>query len=417
MSRVRRSLVAAAATSLVVITSVAGLPRAEGDASPTSGPTAADGTGPTVHSSDGLAGPLLTSTSRHGRVTAARLDEVSWQVAPGLEYSQWTETAPQGPTRIFLLTAHLDEPGLVLDQVSGPTVSARGPLSGWLASDGAVAGVNADFFDIGDTGAPLGVGADRERHVLHAPASGWNTTFVLGRGYVPDVVQDRLVAQVTPDGGTPLAVSRFNSPTVPKGGIGVYTPSWGGAPGRHVLDGATSVRQVVIRDGVVRYNGSRLSDGRRFRGSVLLGSDAGARTLHTAFKVGQRATIRKTLSTPAHVAVSGSTRLLHDGQTTTTDNRELHPRTGLGLDRDQHVLHLVVVDGRSENSGGHTLLQLAQLLQSLGDDEGLNLDGGGSSTMVAQDPEGALAVRNQPSDGHERDVPNGLGFRYTPPAG
>ena len=101
----------------------------------------------------------------------------------------------------------------------------------------------------------------------------------------------------------------------------------------------------------------------------------------------------------------------------TKDNGELHPRTAIGIDRDQRLLHLVVVDGRSESSSGQTLLQLANLLRSLGDDAAINLDGGGSSTMVAKDPVGVLGVRNSPSDGSPREVPNGLGFRYTPPPG
>ena len=203
---------------------------------------------------------------------------------------------------------------------------------------------------------------------------------------------------------------------MPKGGIGLYSSGWGRAPGMHALDGATEVRQVVIRDGVVRYNSSRLSDGTKFVGSlVLLGSDHGATLLRTRLKVGQRVSVKRSLSVPAHVAVSGSVQLLRGGEITTTDNRELHPRTAVGIDRDLHLIHLVVVDGRSENSGGHTLVQLAELLRSLGDEDGLNLDGGGSSTMVAADPAGVVAVRNTPSDGHERAVPNGLAFRYVPP--
>jgi peptidoglycan hydrolase-like protein with peptidoglycan-binding domain len=54
---------------------------------------------------------------------------------------------------------------------------------------------------------------------------------------------------------------------------------------------------------------------------------------------------------------------------------------------------------------------LANLMKSLGADDALNLDGGGSTTMVAQMPgDDAPSVRNAPSDGVQRPVPNGLGF-------
>jgi hypothetical protein len=339
-----------------------------------------------------------------------------WQIAPGLTYTQWTETAPQGLTKVYVLTARLDQPGLVLDQVSGPTVSARAPLSRWLAADGAIAGVNADFFDIDDTGAPLGVGVDRQHSLLHAPRVGWNTTFLIDRKGNPYVLPDRLVAKVVRRGEPAIPLTNLNSPTVTRGGIGLYTPSWGNAPGRRVANRATVVRQVVVRGGIVRSNRPTLSSGTPIYGDLLIGRDHGAVALQE-LRVGERVNVQRSLTIPARVAVSGSVQLLHSGRVTTKDNKELHPRTAIGIDRDRRLLHLVVVDGRAESSGGKTLLQLAQLLRSLGDEEGLNLDGGGSSTMVARNPAGRVLLRNHPSDGHERPVPNGLGFRYTPPAG
>src|SRR3978361_2308763 len=106
---------------------------------------------PTIHSSDGVRGPSLTSSRMRSRLAALRTDEVGWQGAPRATYSQWTQVEQQGPVEIYVLTARLDQPGLVLDQVSGPTVSSRAPFSQLVKDDGAVAGGNGDFFDIGDT--------------------------------------------------------------------------------------------------------------------------------------------------------------------------------------------------------------------------------------------------------------------------
>lgn len=81
-----------------------------------------------------------------------------------------------------------------------------------------------------------------------------------------------------------------------------------------------------------------------------------------------------------------------------------HPRTAVGYD-DDGLLWLVVVDGRqAPHSAGMTLPELATLLQALGADEALNLDGGGSTTMVV----GGRPV-NRPSDATgERRVVNAL---------
>lgn len=75
------------------------------------------------------------------------------------------------------------------------------------------------------------------------------------------------------------------------------------------------------------------------------------------------------------------------------------PRSAIGRTASGALL-MLVVDGRSEFSGGITLSDLATLLRSLGAVDAINLDGGGSSAMVVN---GALATR--PSDaGGQRAV-------------
>jgi exopolysaccharide biosynthesis protein len=97
------------------------------------------------------------------------------------------------------------------------------------------------------------------------------------------------------------------------------------------------------------------------------------------------------------------------------DDREMHPRTAIGIDRATNQLLLLVVDGRQSFSRGYTMVELANRLADLGADEALNLDGGGSSTMVAKRKSGEVGVINSPSDGGQRSVPNGLEIAYTPP--
>jgi exopolysaccharide biosynthesis protein len=81
-----------------------------------------------------------------------------------------------------------------------------------------------------------------------------------------------------------------------------------------------------------------------------------------------------------------------------------HPRTAVGLSRDGTTLFLLTVDGRSENSGGMTLVELADAFRRLGAWQAMNFDGGGSTTMVL----GGTVV-NKPSDTTgEREVGNAL---------
>jgi hypothetical protein len=81
-----------------------------------------------------------------------------------------------------------------------------------------------------------------------------------------------------------------------------------------------------------------------------------------------------------------------------------NPRTLAGV-RPDGTLLLVTVDGRRPGwSAGMTLAEAARLMRSLGATDALNLDGGGSSTMVVRGE-----VVNRPSDRvGERPVSNGL---------
>ena len=112
------------------------------------------------------------------------------------------------------------------------------------------------------------------------------------------------------------------------------------------------------------------------------------------------------------VAITGNRLLLDDGVIRVTNNRDLHPRTAIGIDRDTGQLLLLVVDGRQDLSRGLTMKELAKLFQRLGVEDALNLDGGGSSIMLARQVDGSLAVLNSPSDGHPRPVANGLEITY-----
>jgi hypothetical protein len=69
-----------------------------------------------------------------------------------------------------------------------------------------------------------------------------------------------------------------------------------------------------------------------------------------------------------------------------------NPRTLAGVDASGRVL-LVTVDGRSTASMGLSVAESAELADDLGMREAVNLDGGGSTTMVARGQ-----VVNEPSD-------------------
>lgn len=120
--------------------------------------------------------------------------------------------------------------------------------------------------------------------------------------------------------------------------------------------------------------------------------------------------------TPTH-AIAGRT-ILDDGQVVPGEDDFFlarHPRTIVGLSEDYQTLFLVTIDGRQPGySTGASLAEAAGIMLHLGAWRAINVDGGGSTTMVVRDPDGASQLVNSPSGGAERVVGSNLGFRARP---
>lgn len=85
-------------------------------------------------------------------------------------------------------------------------------------------------------------------------------------------------------------------------------------------------------------------------------------------------------------AVSGNEQILDHGKIVAEDQR-LHPRTAIGFTANKSKLVIVTVDGRQKGiSEGATTLEVAGFLKEYGASEAINLDGGGSTTLVIADP-------------------------------
>ena len=374
----------------------------------------------TKHSSDGIRGTIAPPMRPGRRLPPVTSNVVTWPVAPGLNFTQWDRTDERGTIRAYLLAANLSQPGLSLDYLAPTKVRERDEVLDLVAGDAAVGGINGDFFDIADTGAPLGFGADRDRGFLHGREIGWNRAFYLNRAGTPAIGDVQMKADVKQH--PELKVANVNSPTVTADRVGVYTTAWNRTVGSRVTDGETTgVREVVIENNRVVRNRTRLSENRKIRGEVLIGRGQAAKRL-SWLRVGEKARVVYKAKHRVTVAITGNKQLLDEGLRTVVDDREMHPRTAIGIDRDTNTVLMLVIDGRQAFSRGYTMVELANLMLELGAEDALNLDGGGSSTMVALDPTGVLGVRNSPSDGavdglpgQQRPVPDGLQISYVAP--
>lgn len=162
----------------------------------------------------------------------------------------------------------------------------------------------------------------------------------------------------------------------------------------------------------VRTGAQSLSNAIPAGGLVLSAHGAKAAALAANVSVGDRVRvfldINSNMYNNARFGITGAGWILANGaaNTSTWSNwsdsfKARNPRTLIGWNATH--LFLVAVDGRSAASVGMTFQEMADFMLSIGATDAINLDGGGSTTMVVDG-----TVRNVPSDGSQRAVGNAV---------
>jgi hypothetical protein len=114
----------------------------------------------------------------------------------------------------------------------------------------------------------------------------------------------------------------------------------------------------------------------------------------------------------AYNGLSGFYALLINGKNN-GGMKDRHPRSAVGISRSGRYLFLMAIDGRQPGySKSASTGETAEWMRKLGAYNAINLDGGGSTPLVIEGPDGLAVVLNKPRDpppGLERRVANHLG--------
>ncbi len=350
--------------------------------------------------------------------------ETSRPVAPGVVLRSFDR---YGPDAYSGTPTWLQADSLTVDLTKGtapgylfPGQVARGePISTQANRVGAVAAVNGDFFDINNSTAPLGVGI-KDGTVLQSPDADptWRRSAAVvtpdGLGAIGEVLFEGTIAL---PGGRTAPLAGINKPTLASGAIEAFTPVWGSYCRCRATQGATGIAEVEVVDGRVTAVRDTPGEGAiPANGFVLVGREAGG-VLLAGLAVGDAVRIdyhaRTTDGQQIRTALNGRQLLVVDGvpqQASQGNNVPPAPRTAVGFSKDGTKMFVLTADGRQPAfADGLGLDELAAMMVELGAYNAVNLDGGGSTTMVARTPGGTTAeVENRPSDGAERPDPNGL---------
>ena len=368
------------------------------------------------------------------RTTPAR------ELAPGVSYSQFTD--PRGPwafnlVRVDLRRANIEiRSARAFDQLKGRERVSDMVRRVNTTGVRVLAAVNADFFNLesGENENNQVIAGEwwKGLKVTDSPYDTYDNAHVQ---FGIDAARRPLIDRFILDGKawdrgvmTPIITVNFNPSGKPEG-TALYTWRYGATTPRDTTRrtaeaplmpaGKRADTILFVRRGAVSAtSGSSIpSDG-----AVLAAYGSGLRADEVQ-KMGDGDTVKVLLATSPRIPrgaapvmiIGGWPRILRDGENvagesatmegTISRNAEArHPRTAVGFSRDSSTLFVLTVDGRSENSGGMTLVELASVMRELGAWQAMNFDGGGSTTMVVDGK-----VANHPSDKEgERAVGNAL---------
>ncbi|MBV8726394.1 MAG: phosphodiester glycosidase family protein [Candidatus Eremiobacteraeota bacterium] len=394
-----------------------------------------------------LAVALLSSRARAATTLPATLhpaapfpsiigiDVTTEFVAPGVTYGEYALMTAGGPLSVHVVSADPKESTLRIDSVlaSDHIISRGERLTQMAARTGAIAGINADYFDIDNTNQPLGA-LIRSGDLLKTPNS--QPALVITRNHQAEVARLRFNATAAAVSGDPGAASGDATPTTvaltsvngwpPEGGASLITPAFGTLPpaaGVTVaqLESLDNPPKTFSRYRVVRVSNADQSLPAAYQ--LALGPAALA-SMH-APQVGDIITLSEDSGFDRYwTAVGGGPLLVHDGRPFADPNPPAASETNVrfpvsgAVVRPDGSLLLIEVDGRSLDSVGLTRPQLASLMVAFGAREGLAFDSGGSATLVVRRlGDRGATLQNIPSDGTERPIADGLFIYSAAPPG
>ncbi|HLQ81909.1 MAG TPA: phosphodiester glycosidase family protein [Bacillota bacterium] len=398
--------------------------------------TAAGPTLPSVAADDdppplGIGLPDLPET-RHTTEVAPGITHTTIERGLPLEDPDEIPTTQTGPWVVNVLTIDPDVADGRMAVTDGPTLADTETVQDLAAYSGALAAINSSFFTFtGDPDYPGDAGGltIRGGRVVSEPSLTQEREVDLifdSRTNRMRITSTTWRGTVTMDSGTTLTLDRLNHrPVVPQECTDLADQTECDVPGELVRfhdDFAAETPpghgvEVVFDDNncvvaVHQERGTALRPGQtsvQATGSdaaelAALGEGGGCGTAQDRVYDDQG---RRIPLTPHTWAVTGRVPLVADGHSVVPDSDDSffgrHPRTFVGKTADGSWM-FVVVDGRALTSVGATLDECARIALDLGMVDAINLDGGGSTTMVI----GGELINRPSTDGKQRKVGDAL---------
>lgn len=348
-------------------------------------------------------------------------------ITRGVTYEKNSRMTTDGIQDIYVLTIDLTESTLELKEVESKTeYGLKETVQKMLTDNGAIAGVNSDFFGMAGTYSAGFGPVVRDGELVSAGTSINQDKNQYGT-YVKDKNGDSIFTYFK----TTVKFSN-SAKTIDLASINKVTSMV--FPILFNREAATSTADLdkrfdnlvkfVVQNNTITYisqKGETVEVPEN--GYLIVMSGDYYTNAASVFKVGDPVTLQVSSTIDfdqIDTAFGGGGLLLLDGQEAPATDivaAGRQPRTAFGVSQDGTKAIMMVVDGRGDSIGA-THSETAALMKEYGAYEALHLDGGGSSTMVVQTVDDAAPqLQNTPSDGAQRKVIASVGVFQTAPKG
>ncbi|TJX68316.1 hypothetical protein E8P77_02415 [Soehngenia saccharolytica] len=301
-------------------------------------------------------------------------------------------------------------------------LSLRDTVSNMVDKTGAIAGINGDYFNYNPVPNSLGTLINDSVMISSPIRSPYSLpTFYMdyNNNAFIDYIDQTMSAKNLRTGKT-INISTYNKVSTDQTVVTLLDRNWGPKS----LGGTYNKElvEVLVLNGIVsekRVGGEPFNIPKEDNSYVLAVKNHLLNDLEVGDEI-ELSIVTKPDIFNIKTALGAGSIVLKDGVVTSTNIQStgVHPRTGIGINKDNNVVYLVTVDGRHSSFKGIEQPMLGAILKDLGAYNGVNLDGGGSTTMALK-PKGTSKpyLVNIPSEGSQRLVVNGLGVYSDAPIG
>lgn len=361
-----------------------------------------------------IAGSLLFGTPAFAYDTLYHTYSTTETLSPGVTLTTEQRMTSSGWFNINIITADLTNPAVKSTVLLPEFISEKAPLSKLAETEpNVVAAINGDFFDTQGQ-STLGMVVKDGDYITSSIHDDRFYTYLQmkeGKSYIAKVSGENTKLS---NGTHTVDITYKNKPYLQYNRAIVYDRSWGNASIGNT--NSESVLEIVVSNGTIVSIALDPPPQKIPEDGFIIGAvGTMIPEIYANFKVGDTVTLENGAFL-GHIdqAIGGGAKILTDGQPESDFSLNIsgrHPRSALGFSADNKTLYLVTVDGRHNNFTGMTQTELAYLMAEAGAYNAINLDGGGSSELVARSiGSDSTEIINFPSDGIERRIHNGVGI-------